>query len=408
MAGRFPGAARRRRALAQPARRGGVDHLLHRRGAGRRRGRRRPAPRSRYVQAEGYLADVELFDAAFFGFSPREAEILDPQHRLFLECAWEALERRRLRPRTLPPARSASSPAPSISTYLLYNLLADPQLLDAVGGCQALIGNDKDFLATRVSYKLNLRGPEPHRADRLLDLAGRRPPGLPGACSAGECDMALAGGVSIARAAARRLPLRRRAASSRPTATAAPSTPTRQGTVFGNGVGVVVLKRLADALADGDHVHAVIRGSAVNNDGAAKVGFTAPSVDGQAEVIAAALAVAGVDPETIGYVEAHGTGTPLGDPIEIAALTQAFRARHRPRRLLRHRLGQDQHRPPGRGGRRRRADQDGAGAGAPARSRPACTSSGRTRRSTSRRARSSSTPRSRAWRARTARRAAPA
>jgi acyl transferase domain-containing protein/acyl carrier protein len=277
----------------------------------------------RYVPAKGSLADAERFDAAFFGFTPREAEAMDPQHRVFLECAWEALE-----DAGCDPERAAGRigvwAGSGPSSYLVNHLLANPQALERLGGFQVMLLNDRDFLATRVSYELDLKGPSAAVATACsTSLVTAHM-----ACQsllAGECDLALAGGVSIS------TPLRTgylyqdgdvASADGHTRAFDARAA----GAVEGNGCGVVVLKRLADALADGDRVYAVIRGSAVNNDGSAKVGFTAPSVEGQAEAITESLLMAGVEPATIGYVEGHGSGTPLGDPIEVAALTQAFRA----------------------------------------------------------------------------------
>jgi acyl transferase domain-containing protein len=276
----------------------------------------------RYVKARGVLSGVELFDAPFFGFSPREAAITDPQHRVFLECAWEALEQAGVDPETCP-GRIGVYAGSIVSTYLLFHLFPQVAAEDEAGW-QMMLANDKDALATRVSYKLNLKGPSVsvqtacstslvaiHMARQsLLDY---------------ECDLALAGGVSV------RSPqnvgyLYQEAGIHSPDGHCRAFDARARGTVFSGGAGIVVLKRLADALADGDTVRALLVGSAINNDGAQKVGFTAPSVEGQAEVIARALALGGVDPETIQYVEAHGTATPLGDPIEIAALTRAFRA----------------------------------------------------------------------------------
>ncbi|HKG13542.1 MAG TPA: amino acid adenylation domain-containing protein, partial [Pyrinomonadaceae bacterium] len=282
-----------------------------------------PAMLSRpdYVKAGVVLEDIEQFDASFFGYSPREAEVMDPQHRIFLECAWEALERA-----GHDPERDGGSvgvfAGASASTYS-YNLLSHPEIVEAVGGLQLAIGNDKDHLPTHVSYKLNLRGPSVavqtacstslvavHMACRsLLD---------------GECRTALAGGAAI-HGGEKQGYLYQEGGIHSPDGHCRAFDADARGTIGGSGVGVVVLKRLDEALADGDFIHAVIKGSAVNNDGSAKIGYTAPSVEGQAEAIAEAHAAAGVDAETISYVEAHGTGTALGDPIEIAALTQVFR-----------------------------------------------------------------------------------
>jgi amino acid adenylation domain-containing protein len=274
----------------------------------------------RYVRARGVIAEPAGFDAGFFGYSPREAEIMDPQQRVFLECSWEAFE-----DAGLDPARIAGDvgvfAGVGMNTYV-FNLLPDPEILESVGSFQLSISNDKDFLASRVSYKLGLRGPS-------LSVQTACSTSLVAthlACQsllAGECDAALAGGVAI------RLPQEtgyhhHEGSVFSPDGHCRAFDARAGGFVAGNGAGVVLLKRLQDALRDGDPIHAVIKGSAINNDGALKVGYTAPSVDGQARVIAQALAVAGVPPETIGYVEAHGTGTDLGDPIEIAALAQAF------------------------------------------------------------------------------------
>ncbi|HVT16282.1 MAG TPA: amino acid adenylation domain-containing protein [Thermoanaerobaculia bacterium] len=275
-----------------------------------------------YVKARGFLDGVDLFDAAFFGYTPREAAILDPQQRLFLEVAWDALENAGYDAGSWDGAIGVFAGA-GMNTYLGH-LVSHPDLLASVGGFQAMIGNDKDFLPTRVSYKLNLKGPSLN----VQTACSTSLVAVHLACQQllhGECDMALAGGATVL------LPLRAgylyeeggilsRDGHCRPFDAGA------GGTVGGSGVAAVVLKRLADALDDGDTVYAVIRGSAINNDGAAKIGFTAPGVEGQAAVIAQALAVAGVDPATVGYVETHGTATALGDTIEIAALTQAFGA----------------------------------------------------------------------------------
>ena len=275
-----------------------------------------------YVRAKGVLADADLFDAGFFGYSPREAELLDPQHRVFLECAWEALEAAGCDPQQTS-GRIGLFAGASLNSYLLFNIMASQQAVDSAGPYQTLIASDKDFLATRVSYKLDLRGP----SMTVQTACSTSLTAVHLACQSllsGECDIALAGGVSVS------VPLKG-GYLYEPGGILSPDGHCRAfdadaaGTVAGNGAGIVVLRRLAEAREDGDTVAAVIRGTAVNNDGSLKAGYTAPSVDGQAEVIAEALAVADVDPATIGYVETHGTGTPLGDPIEIAALTRAFR-----------------------------------------------------------------------------------
>lgn len=274
-----------------------------------------------YVKAKGLLKDAESFDAAFFGFNPREAQVTDPQHRLFLECAWEVLESAGYVSRNYE-GRIGVYAGVGMNTYL-FNLFTNRAAVGAVSGFQVMIGNDKDYLTTRVSYKLNLKGPS-------VNLQTSCSTSLVAVSMAsqsllnGECDMALAGGVSI------KVP-QKSGYFYQPEGIVSLDGHCRafdakaQGHAGGNGVGVVLLKRLSDALADGDYIHAVIRGFAVNNDGSLKIGYTAPSVAGQADVIAEALAVAGIDAETISYVEAHGTATALGDVVEIEALTQAFR-----------------------------------------------------------------------------------
>ena len=274
-----------------------------------------------YVRARGILGNMAMFDAEFFGFNPREADITDPQQRHFMECAWEALENAGHDPNTFegPIGVYAGS---SLSNYF-FLLMAFPELMESIGNFQVEIGNDKDFLATRTSYKLNLSGP----SVSVNTACSTSLVAVSLACQALEnhqCDMALAGGVSIT------IPqysgyLYHQGGILSPDGHCRAFDAKAQGTVGGNGVGVVVLKRLEDALEEGDEVMAVIKGFAINNDGGQKVGFTAPSVEGQAAVISEALANAGVSPETVTYVEAHGTGTQLGDPIEVAALTRAYR-----------------------------------------------------------------------------------
>jgi acyl transferase domain-containing protein/acyl carrier protein len=276
-----------------------------------------------YVKAKAVLDDAELFDPSFFGINPREAEIIDPQHRLFLECAWEALESAGYNPETYEASIGVYAGV-SMNTYLLNNILSNKGLFEAVGGYQVMLGNDKDFMPTRVSYKLNLKGP----SVVVQTACSTSLVAVQLACQSllnYQCDIALAGGASI------RMPrkagyLYQEGMILSPDGHCRAFDSKAQGTIVGEGAGIVVLKRLADALADRDCIHAVIKGAAINNDGSLKVGYTAPSVDGQAEVIAMAQAIAGVDADTIAYIEAHGTATPLGDPIEIAALTKAFRA----------------------------------------------------------------------------------
>ncbi len=275
----------------------------------------------RYVPAAGVLDGAELFDAALFGLTPREAEVMDPQQRVFLECAWAALEDAGCDPQRHPGWVGVYAGS-ALGTYLWMNVARSPEALAAVGGFQAMISNDKDYLATQVSYRLNLRGP----SVAVQTACSTSLVAVHLACQglvSGECDLALAGGVSVGLPERRGYLYQEKGIAS-PDGFCRPFDAAAAGTVRGSGVGIVVLKRLADALAQGDRVLAVIKGSAINNDGAGKVGYTAPSVSGQAEVIAAALAVADVEPESIGYVEAHGTATRLGDPIEVAALAEAF------------------------------------------------------------------------------------
>jgi amino acid adenylation domain-containing protein len=276
---------------------------------------------TRYVKARGILEGSELFDASFFGYNPREAEMMDPQQRVFLETAWTALERAGYDGEKYH-GRIGVYAGTGLNAYLLH-LTSSPELMASGGGFPLLIASDKDFLTTRVSYKLNLRGPS-------VDVQTACSTSLVAvhlACQSlrtQECDMALAGGVSIG------VPqkggyLYQEEGILSPDGHCRAFDRRAQGTVVGSGVGIVVLKRLRDALADGDTIEAVIKGSAINNDGALKVGYTAPGVEGQAEVIAMAQAAAGVEPETVGYIEAHGTGTALGDPIEFQALRKVFR-----------------------------------------------------------------------------------
>ncbi|MDM0053598.1 non-ribosomal peptide synthetase/type I polyketide synthase [Variovorax sp. J22R115] len=280
----------------------------------------------RYVKAFGALDGVEMFDAAFFGFPPREAELMDVQHRLLLECAWAAIESAGHDPQA-EQHRYGLYAGVGMNRYLLGHLLGQPGFADSLDASELyrlMIGNDKDFAPTRASYKLGLTGPSVSVQTACstslvaVHLACRSLLG-------GECDTALAGGCSVTLPQDRGY-LHQEGMILSPDGHCRAFDADAGGTVGGNGVAIVVLKRLDDAIAEGDHVHAVIKGSALNNDGAAKAGYTAPSVAGQAAVIGAALAAAGIDPQTIGYIEAHGTATPLGDPIEVAALARAFRA----------------------------------------------------------------------------------
>jgi acyl transferase domain-containing protein len=277
-----------------------------------------------YIKVAAPLQDMEQFDAGFFGFSPREAAIMDPQHRHFLEVAWEALEDAGHVPESFG-GRIGVFAGSGMNAYMPYHLFTNPKLMSATGLFLVRhTGNDKDFLTTRVSYLFDLRGPSVN----IQTACSTSLVAIHSACQSlinQECDMALAGGVTIemphgqgylyqegeilsddghCRAFDRRA----------------------KGTIFGSGVGLVVLRRLEDAIADGDTIYAVVKASAVNNDGGRKVGYLAPSVDGQAEAVAEALNLSGVPADTIGYIECHGTGTPVGDPIEVAGLTHAFRS----------------------------------------------------------------------------------
>lgn len=275
-----------------------------------------------FVPAGGFVDGIDEFDARFFGFSARDAEGMDPQHRIFLECAWHGLERAGYNPEAYPGSIGVYAGA-AMSSYLTDFYASDVDLA-AVDHYGLAIGNDKDHVTTQVSYKLNLRGP----SVTVQTACSTSLVAVCMACQAlqdGHCDIALAGGVAADMGTGRGYFYQPGSIFS-PDGHCRPFDESAAGTVTGNGVGVVVLKRLSDALSDGDHVHAVIKGYGVNNDGSRKVGYTAPSIDGQAEVIAMAQEMAGCDPSTIGYVEAHGTGTPLGDPIEMAALDKVFRS----------------------------------------------------------------------------------
>ena len=319
MAGRFPG-ARNVNELWQNLLAG--KHSITIAGCAADRGPGEVAPQPEagsFVDAGGVLDDIEMFDAEFFGFTPREAQLTDPQHRLLLECAHAALE-----DAGQPPGSGrtigvfvGSSP----NDYLHRTLQYAPALLGRVDPMTVHIANSTDFIATKLSYKLNLQGPGITVSTACstslvaVHLAWK-------SLLSHETDVALAGGVSV------RLPQTGHyyhpGGINSPDGHCRPFDVNARGIVRGNGVGIVVLKRLEDALSDGDCIDAVIRGSAINNDGAEKVGYTAPSVAGQARVIAEALAIGEIDAASIGYLECHGTGTPLGDPLEIAALKEVL------------------------------------------------------------------------------------
>ncbi len=278
--------------------------------------------RPNYVKARPMIEGIDLFDADLFGIPSREARFIDPQHRLFLECSWEALERAGCNSESYPGLVGVYAGC-DLNSYLL-SYFTNAQAVAEAAPMQIEVASDKEYLASRVSYKLDLQGP----SVVVQSACSTSLVAVHMACQAllsGECDMALAGGSSV------RVPQVGGYSSLEggvhsPDGHCRPFDAHARGTVFGSGVGVVVIKRLADALANGDIVHAVIKGSGMNNDGARKIGYTAPGGDGQTRVVRAAQLVAEVSPETITYVEAHGTATPLGDPIEVAALTQAFRA----------------------------------------------------------------------------------
>ncbi|NUH66089.1 SDR family NAD(P)-dependent oxidoreductase [Sulfitobacter sp. S0837] len=280
--------------------------------------------RPNYVPVTADMPGFDQFDAEFFGFSPKDAAILDPQHRKFLETAWQAMEQ------AGHPPESISGPigvyaGSGMGSYFYFNICSNPELVDDVG--MFLLrhtGNDKDFLSTRVSHVFDLKGPSINLQTACstslvaIHYAAQ-------ALRAGEIDMALAGGVTIELPQGRGYEYKENEILS-PDGECHAFDHRAQGTVFGSGSGAVALRRLEDAVADGDHIWAVIKGSAINNDGAAKAGYLAPSVEEQTAAIAQALDAAGVAAQSIGMVECHGTGTYLGDPIEVAALTQAYRA----------------------------------------------------------------------------------
>ena|GEM_PF-881409 len=275
-----------------------------------------------YVKVHGLISDIDLFDADFFNYSPREAKEIDPQQRLFLECAWEAIESSGYNPQTYEGSIGVYAGG-GMPTYLMSHLGNQGFILLNNRSFERMIGNDKDYLATRTAYKLNLTGP----AINVQTACSTSLVAVHLACQSllnGECHLALAGGVSI------QIPqevgyLYQQGMIASPDGHCRAFDARARGTILGSGVGVVLLKPLQEAIADGDCIQAVIKGSAINNDGSLKLGYTAPSVEGQIGVISQAQAVAGVEPETITYIEAHGTGTELGDPIEIEALTKSFK-----------------------------------------------------------------------------------
>jgi amino acid adenylation domain-containing protein len=275
-----------------------------------------------YVPAKGIIQDAETFDAAFFGISPREAEVMDPQARVLLELAQAALENAGYTPEQYA-GQIGLYAGSGQNTYFERHICGRSEILNRLGAFQTMLANEKDFVTTRISYKLNLTGPS-------VSINTACSTSLVAAAAAfkalmnGECDIALAGGISI------NTPqntgyLYQEGSMLSPDGHCRSFDAEAQGTTFNSGAGLVVLKRLTEALDAGDRIYAVIKGVGINNDGSDKVSFTAPSVNGQAGAILQAQSTAGVHPESISYIEAHGTATPLGDPIEIEALTQAFR-----------------------------------------------------------------------------------
>lgn len=275
-----------------------------------------------FVKVAGVLEDMERFDAAFFGYNPREVSFMDPQQRHFLEVCWEALEDAGYDPAAIS-GRVGVFGGSAMDTYLVLNIATNPQIMTPPNKVHIQVGNDNSYLTTRVSFKLGLKGP----SHTLQCACSTSLVATHVACQSllnWESDVALVGGSTVhsqGQAGYQYLP----GGVASPDGKCRTFDAQGQGPVFNSGVAVVVLKRLEDALEDGDQIYAVIKGTAINNDGSVKVSYAAPSIPGQAAVIAEALANAGVSATSIGYVEAHGTATPLGDPIEVAALTQVYR-----------------------------------------------------------------------------------
>jgi len=276
-----------------------------------------------YVRARGVIDDIEQFDASFFGINPKEAELMDPQQRIFLEICWECLERGGYVPDQAPGPVGIYGGMYNAS-YFQRHVSTRPDLVEMIGEFQVMLANEKDYITTRVANKLNLTGPavSVHTAcsTSLVAIAQAF-----FALRTGQCRMALAGGASVT-CPPKSGYLYNEGSMLSPDGHTRSFDADAKGTVFSDGATVVLLKRLSDAIADGDTIYAVLRGAAVNNDGGAKASFTAPSVDGQAAVIEAALASAGVEARSISYIETHGTATPMGDPIEVEGLTRAFAA----------------------------------------------------------------------------------
>jgi acyl transferase domain-containing protein/acyl carrier protein len=286
---------------------------------------------TRYVKAAGVVGGTDLFDADFFGFTPNEARVTDPQHRFFLECAWEALEDAGWDPSRFG-GRIGVYGGSGINTYLLKNVFPNRALVASSGGVEVLVASDKDFLTTRVSFKLGLEGP----SVAVQTACSTSLVAVHLACQAlvaGDCDMALAGGVTLRTPEAEGYRFEEGLIFA-PDGVCRPFDARARGSVPASGSGVVVLKRLGDAQRERDHIYAVIRGSAVNNDGSSKVGYTAPRLAGQARCIRSAHAVADVAPRSISYIETHGSGTPIGDAIELGALQGVFGKGHEHRCLV--------------------------------------------------------------------------
>lgn len=272
-----------------------------------------------YIKAKGYLEDVDLFDSAFFNYSPMEAKVMDPQIRIFHECVWEALEDSGYRPDSNNLIGLYAGASPNVPWEMMTFLSESESSLDnfTIG-----MKNNKDLLSTLISYNMNLKGP----SITLYTACSTSLVAIHEACQgllSGDCDIAIAGGVCV------ELPekagyMYQEGMIKSADGHCRPFDGRAGGTVYGDGAGVVILKRIEDALADRDNIYAVIKGTAINNDGRRKVGYTAPSVEGQAEVIRAAYQIAEIDPEDVAYIETHGTGTAIGDPIEIEGLKMAF------------------------------------------------------------------------------------
>ena len=275
-----------------------------------------------YVKAGAWLDDADCFDASFFGYNPREAAMMDPQHRVFLECASAALDDAGI-VTGQDSIQAGVFGGIARNTYMLDRFSANPEMLHAFDDYQSMLSSEKDYIATRVAFKLNLTGP----AIDIQTACSSSGVAVHLACQsllAGDCHIALAGGGRI------QVPLHsgylyQEGGTQSPDGYCRAFDADAKGMVRGSGMGFIVLKRLEEAITDGDSIHAVIRATAINNDGSDKVGFTAPGLKGQAAVIGDALALADIDADDIGYIETHGTGTALGDPIEIAALTHAYR-----------------------------------------------------------------------------------